>query len=523
MNIADGLRINSWRDPQKIAAVFEDKRVTYAELNARANQLAHAMLKKGFERQDKISILMYNNIEFLEIYQGLIRAALISVPINFRLVQAELEYIINNSDSVGLFIGIELFEKINPDNIPLVKKENIIVISSNELTPEGYRNYEDFIAGCPGNEPENVDQKENDIFYFGYTSGTTGFPKGAMNTTLGTLDIIKNIFVRTAGKKHIDLSKRVILVIIPVCHSNSVWATLITFWCGGTNVLFPSGQFNPEKALQLIEKEKVTTSSMVPTMIIKILSLSDRVKIKYDMSSLTSLGSSSAPLLTKTKEEAMGFFKNVRFSEGYGSTETGALTTLRHRDQVRKIRSIGQPNPGIEIKLIDEEGNVVTEPDKLGVLWAKTRSAFIGYYKDEAKTKQSIDGEWSSPGDIAYFDEEGYYYLADRKHDMIISGGENIYPAEIEEVISKLPQVSEVTVFGVPHEHWGEEVKAVVILKEGETIGEEEFLDCCKDHLAGYKRPRSVDFVDDFPRTATGKVLKRILKKSYWKNQERNI
>ena len=262
---------------------------------------------------------------------------------------------------------------------------------------------------------------------------------------------------------------------------------------------------------------------MVPTMIIKILSLSDRVKIKYDMSSLTSLGSSSAPLLTKTKEEAMGFFKNVRFSEGYGSTETGALTTLRHRDQVRKIRSIGQPNPGIEIKLIDEEGNVVTEPDKLGALWAKTRSAFIGYYKDEAKTKQSIDGEWSSPGDIAYFDEEGYYYLADRKHDMIISGGENIYPAEIEEVISKLPQVSEVTVFGVPHEHWGEEVKAAVILKEGETVGEEEFLDYCKDHLAGYKRPRSVDFVDDFPRTATGKVLKRILKKPYWKNQERNI
>ena len=133
VNVADGLRINSWRDPQKIAAVFEDKRVTYAELNARANQLAHAMLKKGFERQDKISILMYNNIEFLEIYQGLIRAALVSVPINFRLVQAELEYIINNSDSVGLFIGIELFEKINPDNIPLVKKENIIVISSNEL------------------------------------------------------------------------------------------------------------------------------------------------------------------------------------------------------------------------------------------------------------------------------------------------------------------------------------------------------------------------------------------------------
>ncbi|MFQ5444453.1 MAG: class I adenylate-forming enzyme family protein [Nitrospinales bacterium] len=523
MNIADGLRINSWRNPEKIAAVFNDKRVTYAQLNARANQLAHAMLKKGFQRQNKISILMHNNIEFLEIYHGLVRAALISVPVNFRLVPAELEYIINNSDSVGLFVGIELFEKLDPGKIPLVKKENIIIVSPRQLTPEGFMNYEDFIADCPEHEPENVDQKENDIFYFGYTSGTTGFPKGAMNTTRGTLDIIKNIFVRTAGKKHIDLSERVMLAIIPICHSNSVWSTLITFWCGGTNVIFPSGKFNPEKVLQIIDEEKVTTSSMVPTMIIKILSLSDEIKKKYDMGSLTSLGSSSAPLLTKTKEEALEFFKNVRFSEGYGSTETGALTTLRHRDQMRKVRSIGQPNPGIEIKLIDEEGDVVTEPGKLGVLWAKARSAFIGYYKDEAKTKRSIDGEWSSPGDIAYFDEEGYYYLADRKHDMIISGGENIYPAEIEEVISRLPQVSEVTVFGVPHEDWGEEVKAAVILKEGETLDEQEFLDYCKDHLAGYKRPRSVDFVDDFPRTATGKVLKRILKQPYWENQERNI
>ena len=229
------------------------------------------MLKKGFQRQDKISILMYNNIEFLEIYHGLVRAALISVPVNFRLVPAELEYIINNSDSVGLFVGIELFEKLDPGRIPMVKKENIIIVSPQELTPEGFLNYEDFIADCPEHEPENVDQKENDIFYFGYTSGTTGFTKGAMNTTRGTLDIIKNIFVRTAGKKHIDLSKRVMLAIIPICHSNSVWSILITFWCGGTNVIFPSGKFNPEKVLQIIDEEKVTTSSMVPTMIIKIL------------------------------------------------------------------------------------------------------------------------------------------------------------------------------------------------------------------------------------------------------------
>jgi long-chain acyl-CoA synthetase len=288
-------------------------------------------------------------------------------------------------------------------------------------------------------------------------------------------------------------------------------------------VIFPSGKFDPEKVLQIIDKEKVTTSSMVPTMITRILELPDEIKNKYDMSSLSSLGSSSAPLLTKTKEQALDFFKNVRFSEGYGSTETGALTTLRHKDQMRKIRSIGQPNPDIEIKLVDEDGNVITEPGKQGTLWAKARSAFIGYYKDPEKTAASIDGEWSTAGDVAYFDEEGYYYLADRKHDMIISGGENIYPAEIEEVISNLPQVSEVAVIGVPHEQWGEEVKALVVLREGEHLTEEEVLDFCKEHLAGYKRPRSVEFIDDFPRTATGKILKRILRKPYWEGQERQI
>ncbi|MCK5711718.1 MAG: AMP-binding protein, partial [Hyphomicrobiaceae bacterium] len=162
-------------------------------------------------------------------------------------------------------------------------------------------------------------------------------------------------------------------------------------------------------------------------------------------------------------------------------------------------------------------------PQQQGTLWAKARSAFIGYYKDPEKTAESIDGEWSTAGDVAYFDEEGYYYLADRKHDMIISGGENIYPAEIEEVITQIPEVSEVAVIGVPNEEWGEEVKSLVIVKEDKTITAQEILDYCKQNLAGYKRPRTDELVDDFPRTATGKILKRILRKPYWEGQERHI
>jgi acyl-CoA synthetase (AMP-forming)/AMP-acid ligase II len=523
MNLADGLRISSWKNPDKTAVVFEEKRVSYETLNRGANRLAHAMIQKGFKRQEKAAIIMYNNIEFLEIYHGLARAALISVPVNFRLVPSELEYVINNSDSTALFLGVEFVDKINLENLPLIQKENVVVVGPKDQVPPGYMHYEDFLQGQPEYEPDNVAQREDDIFYFGYTSGTTGFPKGAMNTVRGTLDIVKNLFVRASGRKGIDLSDRTFLAIIPICHSNSIWATLITFWVGGTNVVFPSGKYDPELVLKVVEKEKVTTTSMVPTMITRILELPDDVKSAYDISSLTSLGSSSAPLMTKTKEDSLKFFKNVRFSEGYGSTETGALTTLRFKDQTRKVRSIGKPNPGIEIRLLDEEGNTVTEPYKPGVLWAKTRSAFIGYYKEPEKTRQSINGEWSSAGDVAYIDEEGYYYLTDRKHDMIISGGENIYPAEIEEVIAKLPEVSESAVIGVPHPDFGEEVKVIVKLKEGNVLTEKQILDHCKSHLAGYKRPRSVEFVDEFPRTATGKILKRIIRQPYWKDQERSI
>lgn len=522
MNLADGLRINSWRYPDKVAAVFNEQRLTYTELNARANKFAHAMLARGFQRGDKVSIILNNCMEFLEIYHGLARIGVVSVPINFRLVPREKLYIINNSDSVALILGSEFLPEMEETDKTLkIAPADYIVVGKREDTPATCSNYEDMLVEMPESEPA-VDLNEEDLFYLGYTSGTTGFPKGAMIQTKGTLDIVKNAMVRTSGRDGIDITQRVFLAIMPICHSNSIWATLITFWVGGTNIIFPTGKFNPERVLQLIENEKVTTTSMVPTMITRILELPDEVKNKYELSSLTSLGSSSAPLLTKTKEAALRFFKNARFSEGYGSTETGALTTLRHKDQLRKVRSIGKPNPGIEIKLLDEDGTEVKQGE-VGTLWARARSAFVGYYKDHAKTAQARRGDWVTAGDMAYMDEEGFYFLVDRKNDMIISGGENVYPAEIEEVIIQHPCVAEVAVFGVPHEQWGEEVKAMVILRENQTATEVELLEFCKERLAGYKRPRSVNFVEDFPRTATGKVLKRILKEPFWRGQERMI
>lgn len=520
MNLGDGLRINSWKDPNKVAVVFEDRRLTYDELNRRANKLAHAMLRIGVKRQEKVALLMHNNLEFIEMYNGLARIGAVSVPVNFRLVDKELTYVIDNSEAIALVVGDNLLKSLDLSKMSRLNKENILVVGPD--VPEGFQAYEDFIQQMPDTEPE-VELSEADIFYFGYTSGTTGFPKGAMIKTRNTLEVVKNAILRNAGRKGVDMTQRVFLAIMPLCHSNSIWATLITLWMGGTNVVFPSGKFDPEKVLSTIAKEQVTTSSMVPTMITRILDLPEEVRARYDITSLTSLGSSSAPLHTKTKELALEFFRKASFSEGYGSTETGALTTLRHKDQKRKVRSIGLPNPGITIKLVDEDGNLVTEPGKIGILWAKTPAAFAGYYKDPEKSKSAIDGEWVTAGDMAFVDEEGFYFLADRKNDMIISGGENIYPLEIEEVLVQHPAVAEVAVVGVPNEKWGEEVKAVVVLKEDAQTSEEEILEFCKGRLAGYKRPRSVDFTDDLPKTATGKILKRLVKQKYWAGQERMI
>jgi acyl-CoA synthetase (AMP-forming)/AMP-acid ligase II len=519
MNLGDGLRMNSWKSPDRVAVVFEDKRLTYDELNRRANKVAHAMLSIGVKRQDKVALLMHNNLEFIEMYNGLARIGAVSVPVNFRLVDSELCYVVDNSDATALIVGDTLVKSLDLSQMPNLKG-NVFVVGPD--VPGGLRSYEALIQAMPDTEPE-TELSEADVFYFGYTSGTTGFPKGAMIKTRNTLEVVRNAILRNTGRRGVDMSQRVFLAIMPLCHSNSIWATLITLWMGGTNVVFPSGKFDPEKVLSTIEKERVTTSSMVPTMISRILELPEEVRAKYDISSLTSLGSSSAPLHTKTKDAALEFFRNASFSEGYGSTETGALTTLRHKDQTRKVRSIGLPNPGIAIKLVDEEGQLVTEPGKIGTLWAKTPAAFAGYYKDPEKTKSAIDGPWVTAGDMAFTDEEGFYFLADRKNDMIISGGENIYPREIEEVLVQHPAVAEVAVVGVPNEKWGEEVKAVIVLRDDSDATEEEILEFCKTRLAGYKRPRSVDFEDDLPKTATGKILKRLVKQKYWVGQERMI
>jgi len=313
------------------------------------------------------------------------------------------------------------------------------------------------------------------------------------------------------------------MLVMPMCHVNSIFYSFAYTLVSAPVMVYNMVSFDPEDLLKTISEYKITFTSLVPTHYIMILALPDEVKKKYDVSSIRQLLISSAPARKDLKLAIMDFFKNAELWEAYGSTEAGLVTLLRPEDQFKKLGSIGREIFGIdEIKLLDENGNEVPRGE-VGELYSRTPMAFKEYWKDPEKTKAAFRGDWMTVGDMARQDEDGYYYLVDRKANMIITGGENVYPSEVENVVGAHPAVKDVAVIGVPDPKWGEAVKAVVILHEGYTPSkelEQEIIDFCRGKIAGYKRPKSVDFIkeEDMPRTATGKILHRKLRERYWKD-----
>nr|HID57900.1 long-chain-fatty-acid--CoA ligase [Desulfobacterales bacterium] len=514
MNASDGLRISAWKYPDKKAAIFFDQEYTYEEFDKRVNRLANGLLEMGFKKGDKIAYLVYNCIEGLEIIQALLRIGITLVPINYRLNLDNMEYIINHCDATCLFVGSDLLELVEPIKSKLknIAPAHYILIGDNGA--DGMTRYEDILSTSEEN-PE-VDVKPSDLAYIAYTSGTTGLPKGVVTSSGALMNNMKNAVFRGSARKGIRPEDRVLLVLMPVVHSNSIWSTSITFWYGGTNVLYKSRGFDPEEVLQIIDKEKVTTSSVVPFMLARILELPEEVRNKYDVSTITSIGSGSAMLYQTVIDKMLNYFKGVRLSNSYGSSETGPATTLRHSELTKKPGSIGKPIPGVEVKVLDKDGNELP-PGEVGEIWVKSDIAFEGYYKDPEKTAKAKRGEWTCAGDLGYRDEEGYFYLADRGDDIIVSAGEHIAPSEVENVLVSHPAVEDVAVIGVPHEKWGQQVTAVIKLREGQQVTEEELKEFCRAKLARFKVPREFEFVSEFPTTLTGKILKRVLREEYKK------
>jgi acyl-CoA synthetase (AMP-forming)/AMP-acid ligase II len=503
--IGDALRATARKFPHKTAFVFKDQRRTYGEFEERVNRLANGLLSRGYQPGDHIALLAFNCIEYYEFLFALGKAGLVAVPVNFRLKAEEILYVVNHGDARALIYESAFRELFRPVRSGFEQVRGYMVF--NGPGDAGDEDYETVLSASSPDDPA-VEVSETTPWYIGYTSGTTGRPKGAMRSHRSNILLVANSL-------YVD-QDAVSLLIMPIFHFNSITFGLGGVYQGATTVIYPSGGFNGREILEIIEKEKVTFSSMVPTMYTVIFQVPD--KDRFDTGSLKQLLTSSAPLMTQTKEQILEFFKSTELYEGYGSTETAGVTTLLPKDQYRKVRSCGQANPFTRIKLINSEGQEC-RPGEVGELFAVSPGLFEGYYKDPEKTAQAFMGEYATVGDMATVDEEGYYYIVDRKNDMIISGGENIYPTEIDDLLSRHPKILQAAVIGVPDTKWGESVKAVIVCRPGEKLTEAEVIAFCKAHLAGYKCPKTVEFWEALPLNPMGKILKREIRKKYWEEQ----
>ncbi|MFH1136331.1 MAG: AMP-binding protein [Pseudomonadota bacterium] len=514
-NVGEILATNAALCPDKIGAKDLKRSMSFREWNERSCRLANALLGLGLQKGDRFAIIAYNSVEWMEMYAAAAKAGLVVVPIMFRLAPAEYEYILKDSGAKAFIVEKQFVEGADSLRNSLPELSHLIFLGEGDV-PAGYVGYEDLIAQASPGEP-GIKVDHDDVWTFMYTSGTTGKPKGVVRTHESYIAFyIQN--VAEMGFNRDDLG----LLVMPMCHVNSIFYSFSFTYIQAGVCVYNQVSFDPEHMLQTLAEQEITFTSLVPTHYIMMLSLPDAIKNKYDVSRVRKLLCSSAPARQDTKVAILEHFKNSQLFEAYGSTEGGLVTLLRPEDQMRKLGSIGREIMGTSrIRILDQDG--VEVPDgQVGELFSRGPALFSRYWNLPEVTKEAFYGEFFSAGDMARRDEEGYYFLVDRKKNMIITGGENVYPSEVENIVGAHPKVKDVAVIGVPDSKWGESIKAIVIPKDGVEHSDQikkEIMDFCKGRIAGFKRPKSVDLIseDEMPRTGTGKILHRALREKYGK------
>ena len=494
--------------PQQIGASDLNRSLTFQEWERRACRLANALLGIGLAKGDRVCILAYNCLEWMELYAATAKAGLIAVPINFRLVGHEIRYIIENCGARALVVQDELLDVIESIRSDLQIGEDRLITFGTNSRRAGFRSYEELIAAARDTPPETA-ATADDAWALMYTSGTTGKPKGAIRAHRASAILSLVTEVELSISRHDSA-----LLVMPMCHANSLFFFGAFTYCGAPCKIYSRKSFDPEHLVRTLAEGGATFTSLVPTHYIMMLALSPEVRRRYNVNAVTKLMISSAPARRDTKLEIMEYFKNTGLFELYGSTEAGWVTMLHPDEQFSKLGSVGRECVGSRrIKLLDEDGAEVPDGDA-GELYSCNGTTFDGYWELPDKTKAAFRGGYCTVGDLARRDEDGYIHLVDRKSNMIISGGENVYPSEVEGVLGNHPKVKDVAVIGVADEKWGERVHAVIVVHDGAAVAETEILDWCKERLAGYKRPRSIAFISEpeMPRTATGKILHRVLR-----------
>ncbi|MEZ5817132.1 MAG: AMP-binding protein [Hyphomicrobiaceae bacterium] len=495
-------------NPERVAVRDLERAMSFRVWNERACRLANALLGLGLRPGDRVAVLAYNCVEWAEIYAGTAKAGIVAVPINFRLVAQEARYIIEDAGASALIVQDELAGLVEEIRSDLPFPASRMVRFGAARSSAGFTDYETLLAAAATVESDSG-VTASDPWMLMYTSGTTGNPKGAIRSHRANA-LVSLITEIELGIKRDDNA----LLVMPMCHANSLYFFGAYAYCGAGVTIYSRKSFDPEHALKTLADVGATFTSLVPTHYIMMLALSAEMRARHPCDAVRQLMISSAPARPDTKRAIMEMFRNSGLYELYGSTEAAWVTMLHPSEQFTKLGSVGRECVGsAPIRLLDEEGNEVPDGET-GELFSSNPYTFDGYWNLPEKTAEAFRGPYCSVGDMARRDEDGYIWLVDRKKNMIISGGENVYPSEVEIAVGSHAAVKDVAVIGLPDDKWGERVHAVIILHEGMQASEADIMEHARERLAGYKRPRTISFIDEdgMPRTATGKILHRILR-----------
>ena len=493
--------------PDKEALVDERRRVTHAQLLKRAKRLSSALYQKGLRRQDRVAILSMNCVEYYEAYRACEWAGYIMATVNFRLVAKEIAWILKDAAPKVLIFEAQYTALVEELRAGLPDIETYICIGA---APAWAMSFEDAMAaGSAEGPPQRATPQ--DYAYLLYTSGTTGHPKGVVRTHEAMC--VTAACCALSSEFH---SGTRLLQTTPAFHVGGIGFVNATAWLGGTTVV--QRGFDPVGLLRAIEDESITFTFMVAAMLQAVLDVPGVQD--YKLSSIEGIVTAAAPVPVPLLVRGIELLGPV-FSVQYGMTESNAcalprslVQPLGKPDQVSRLASVGHPQAGIELRIVDDHDNDCP-PGEKGEVWLRSATQLSCYWNNSVATAEALCDGWYRSGDMGYQDDEGYVFLVDRKKDMIISGGENIYSREVEAALLEHPQVQDAAVIGVPHEKWGECVKAIVVLRPGGHVAEADLISHCRGHIAGYKCPKSVVFVDELPRIATGKVSKAALRERY--------
>jgi len=511
--LADIVRKHAIERPAAAAIVYEGHTTSYAALDRAASQVANGLLALGLRPQARVAHLDKSSDRYFELLFGIAKAGAVMVSVNWRLAPPEVLHIVNDSEAEVLFVGEEYFPVVERICGELKTVRTIVALGGRHPAWPSFTTWRD---SQPASDPSLPVRGEDTAVQF-YTSGTTGLPKGAELTNANfacMLSLWTKSWLLTHGIPN--------LVCLPMFHIGGAGWGMAGLFAGATNHVVR--EFVPAVVLEAIQRERLQVMLLVPAMILFLVQ-APQIR-ETDLSSLRLIVYGAAPIPGDLLKQAMAIFK-CGFQQVYGLTETtGAITLLPPEDHdpadAHKLLSCGFAQTGVDLRIVGNDGTDLPA-GQVGEIAVRSPQVMRGYWKLPDATRRAIDGDWFMTGDAGYLDDKGYLFIYDRVKDMIVSGGENIYPAEVESALFGHPDVADVAVIGVPDERWGEAVKAVVVKKPGADLGAGQLIEWARERIAGYKLPKSVDFVDALPRNPTGKILKRELRLPYWGDRVRQV